>query len=461
MQVPAALAATTRFGLGPRPGEVAAAASDPRGWLRAQLDAADRPPAGPTAGARIRQALAARSGVDEEDEDGRKELLRAARATFEEDLADRQLHRIASAAPFRERLVSFWSNHFTVSVRQVRILPVAAAFERQAIRPHLGGRFADMLRAVEQHPAMLVYLDNHRSIGPGSRAGRRLDRAGRERGLNENLAREILELHTLGVHGGYGQADVLALAKLITGWSVDRAGGAPEEGPDTGFHFYARAHEPGEKELLGVRYDQGGQEEGLAALDALARHPSTARHLAGKLARHFVADAPPPEAVATLERAFRDSEGDLGQVHRALVDLDAAWAHAGAKVRDPEDWLTACGRALAVDALDLDAERTQRLRQGLVGALALLGQVPFSAPSPAGWPDTAAELVGGEALVQRIEVAERLADRLARVAPRAPELAAGLLGEGLGAGTARALSRAADRSQALALLLCSPELVRR
>lgn len=459
----AAVTAPSRFGLGPRPGEVNAARSDPRGWLKAQLDAPDRSPAGPRSIDRIRAAQAARA--DDSDQ-AKQQARRAARQLFEEDLADRQLRRIQSAIPFRERLASFWSNHFTVSVRQGAILPVACLFEQEAIAPRLSGSFADMLLAVAQHPAMLVYLDNQRSIGPESPAGKRLERRGRDRGLNENLAREILELHTLGADGGYAQQDVEGLARLLTGWSVSRGADEEPDDPATGFHFRVQAHEPRAKVLMGRNYRQGGLEEGRQALRDLAAHPSTASHLARKLARHFVADEPPPEAVARLERAWRDSDGDLRQVHQALVNLDAAWEQAGSKVRDPEDWLTACGRALALDELDLDTvvgetTRGDRLRKGLVSALALLGQVPFSAPSPAGWPDTAAELVGGEALVQRIELAERLSERLSRAVPRAPELAASVLGEALGARTALALERAPDRSQALALFLCCPELVRR
>ncbi len=218
------------------------------------------------------------------------------------------------AIGFGERLVLFWSNHFCVSVAKGQITrATAGALEREAIRPHVFGRFADMLLAVEKHPAMLFYLDNRQSVGPGSRAARN-----RNVGLNENLAREILELHTLGVDGGYTQADVTALARIITGWSFVGAG--ERLGPAGSFVFVANRHEPGEQLLLGKRYSDTGVEQGETALRDIARHPSTATHVARKLVRHFIsADAPPPAMIEHLAKVFRDTDGDLAEVSRALV----------------------------------------------------------------------------------------------------------------------------------------------
>ncbi|MBL8157578.1 MAG: DUF1800 domain-containing protein, partial [Anaerolineae bacterium] len=229
-------------------------------------------------------------------------------------------------APFLERLVWFWSNHFTISVLKQRMIFVAGGYEREAIRPNVLGRFEDLLIATVRHPAMLLYLDNAFSIGPDSPAGRFTGR-----GLNENHAREILELHTLGVNGGYTQTDVIELARVLTGWSVDRQG----TDNDNGFKFFPNRHQPGTKTLLGKTYAEAGEAEGRQALIELARHPSTARHIATKLARHFIADEPPPQAVARLERVFRDTGGDLKAMAIAIVDEPAAWQPSLTKMRTP------------------------------------------------------------------------------------------------------------------------------
>ena len=195
---------------------------------------------------------------------------------------------------FAERLVVFWSNHFCISANKGGLARMwAGSFEREAIRPHVFGRFADMLKAVEQHPAMLFFLDNQQSLGPDSRAGQN-----RKRGLNENLAREIMELHTLGVGGGYTQDDVTSLARIITGWTF--AGRQGQLGAPGTFVFNANAHQPGPQRLLGKIYEDNGLAQGEAALADIARHPSTAKFIATKFARHFVADDPPPALVARL-----------------------------------------------------------------------------------------------------------------------------------------------------------------
>src|SRR6185503_17138370 len=232
---------------------------------------------------------------------------------------------------FRERLVHFWTNHFAVSADKPQVLALAGALENEAIRPHVAGRFADLLAAVEAHPAMILYLDNQASIGPNSqlaqRRGRRTPGEGRKFGINENLAREILELHTLGVDGGYTQHDVTTFAQALTGWSIGtdrvRKGGTPGK-----FEFHEAAHEPGTRTILGTRYGQSGVAQPRAVLADLAKHPATAHHIAVKLARHFIADEPLRDDVARLAKAFRDSDGDLPTLYRALLDTPAAWATA-------------------------------------------------------------------------------------------------------------------------------------
>ena len=270
--------------------------------------------AAPAADARIRRrarfaaagdtAPAARGAAGPAD-NLRRELRRQQLAEF----AARYRHAADTDAPFVERLTQFWSNHFAVSIDKGNARLYAGSMEREAIRPHVLGRFQDMLLAVESHPAMLRYLDNAASIGDDSRAAMRAQKLGREkRGLNENLAREILELHTLGVDGGYRQDDVIELARAITGWSTP---GPRDEDAAQPFVFRANAHEPGARRVLGRQYAEGGQEQGRAVLADLARHPATAHHLSFKLARHFVADQPPPALVERMAQAYLREDGDL------------------------------------------------------------------------------------------------------------------------------------------------------
>ncbi len=227
-------------------------------------------------------------------------------------------YALTTPTPFRERLVWFWANHFTVSLRGGRTAALGGDYVRTAIRPHVTGRFADMLLAVMRHPAMLTYLDNAGSFGPGSPAGLQ-----RNKGLNENLARESLELHTVSPAAGYTQADVTSYARILTGWSV-----ANGEKEPAGFRFRPHMHEPGEQTLMG-RIMPAGEEGGVAALALLANHPATHRHLAAKLVQHFVADDPAPADVRRVEGVLRDTGGDLGQAALALVALARRMAAAG------------------------------------------------------------------------------------------------------------------------------------
>lgn len=354
--------------------------------------------------------------------------------------------QLAMDAPIglAERMVWFWSNHFCVSAAKSAFLRVLAGpFEREAIRPHVFGRFADMLRAVESHPAMLAYLDNVESIGPNSPAGRR-----RGRGLNENLAREILELHTLGASGGYRQADVGALARLITGWTVSGRGGGL--GPPGTFVFNPRMHEPGPVTLLGRRYDEAGLARGRAALDDLARHPATARFVATKLARHFLADAPPAPAVDRLAEAFAATDGDLGAVTRALIEAPESRGPP-AKLRSPQEYLVACARAVG-----------QAPGYGLVAAsLAGLGQPIWQPPGPNGYPDLAEVWGAPQGVRARLDAAARWARAAAAQAGDPRALARETFGPLLSRATATAIDRAADPAQALALLFAAPEMQRR
>jgi uncharacterized protein (DUF1800 family) len=376
-----------------------------------------------------------------------KAVLKNARDQVPQDTAARLQAAITAKAPLVERLVAFWSNHFTVS----GIRPVAAGligpYEAEAIRPHLFGRFVDLLKAATLHPAMLLYLDNATSIGPNSRAGTK-----RGKGLNENLARELMELHTLGVDGGYTQADVTDLAKILTGWTIHRPG-QPERAIAAtrgGAVFIPAIHEPGDKILLGKRYRDAGEDEADAALENLARRPATARFIATKLARHFIADDPPPAAIAALAETFTKTDGDLSAVYARLIDLDAAWEGEG-KYRAPYDWVVAIFRAFAADAPDRARRAVQAVNQ--------LGQRLYFAPSPAGWPDDAASWLAPESLLARVDYAEAVGRTKGESDPM--QLADLAVGPTLTAESKFAIQHAPSRGDAVALLLVSPEFLRR
>jgi uncharacterized protein (DUF1800 family) len=343
---------------------------------------------------------------------------------------------------FVERLVWFWSNHFCVSADKGGVRPLCGAFERETIRPHVRGKFADMLVAVESHPAMLLYLDNARSIGPASFAGLR-----RNKGLNENLAREILELHTLGVRTGYSQEDVTSFAKVITGWSIVPPRLAPEHGGE--FMFNPRLHEPGSQRIMGRDYQDNGFEQGRGVLLALARSPTTAKHIATKLARHFVADDPPAALIDRLAKRFLATDGDLKEVTKALVSSPEAWDAPRNKLRRPSEWLISALRAVGVRPSDV---------RPVLQAQNLLGEPLWRVPAPNGFSDNSAAWIDG--LAQRLDISNQIARR-AGVVIDPYALAEDLLGPLLSNETRQTLARAESRPQALALLLMAPEFQRR
>lgn len=418
--------ALTRFGFGARPGDLDEVSHDPRGWLLAQLESSDLP--------EELEALPSTSDTAEvlremRDQDDRSEMQKAARRHTASEVVARTRAMANSEGPFRERWVAHWSNHFTVGRKNRLTAAIGGAYEREAIRPHASTSFATLLRAVARHPAMLIYLDQATSIGPDSKAGQR-----RDRGLNENFARELLELHTMGVDGGYEQEDVRELARLLTGWSVDRQTGD--------FTFRRAAHDPGDKHILGKVYGTG-QGSGERVLKDLAAHPSTARYVATRLARHFVADSPAEASVDALAEAFERSGGDLVETATALIDLEEAWVE-GTKVKTPWD--------LVVHVLRLLPDTEDRQ---ILASLRAFDQVPFAAPSPEGWSDRALDWVGGEALLRRIEWCEAAAGKFDG---DALELADAVLGPLLSQQTRRAMRRS---STPHAVFLASPDFQRR
>jgi uncharacterized protein (DUF1800 family) len=465
-----------RFGFGPKAGSIASIASDPRGALLAELDSKD---VGPVMTPGLMSSSQASRAVFEfnAEQQARQRLERRQREA-QQRARDQGSEPMAAPAatpvspgpskpattpplPQRiflqearvrfdaahgaeiglvERLVWFWSNHFCISADKVPAM--AGAYEREAIRAHVLGSFREMLQAAEGHPAMLFYLDNSQSIGPDSVAG-----INRDRGLNENLAREILELHTLGVRSVYTQGDVTSFAKVLTGWTII----PPEADPDHGaeFAFIRRMHEPGPQAVIGNVYHDSGVEQGRAVLADLARHPATAKHVSTKLARHFIADEPAPTLVDRLARRFRETDGNLRELAKALVSAPESWSAPRSKLKRPGEWMIAALRAAGAAPADV---------QPLMQALNLLGEPLWRPPAPKGFDDNSAAWMAGLAL--RLDIASQLAARVGALAPPHAILETAL-GPLASADTRQAIARAASRPQALALLFMTPEFQRR
>jgi uncharacterized protein (DUF1800 family) len=465
--------AVLRFGLGARSGDLAAAAGDPRAWLAAQIKGAVplavNTPLSPSnqiftalSAARKERQEMKRDAALGSDADAKANIVNVVREAYQPHYRAQVLARAQSAAlttrPFAERLVHFWSNHFAVSADKGAVYGVAGTLENEAVRPHVCGRFVDLLTAVEQHPAMIAFLDNQYSVGKDSDAARAAARrfAGadtpkRQFGINENLAREILELHTLGVDGGYSQTDVTSFAQILTGWSIGGGTGRLAGGTPGGFYFRENLHKPGPKAFLGKTYYEEGQRQGEAVLADLTRRPATARFIATKLVRHFVADDPPPAAVDRVAHAFQKSGGDLPHVYAALIESPEAWDPEPRKFKTPEDFVFSAYRSLGFAPQDAEE---------VVHSFDLLGQRQYTPGSPAGWPDTSKSWDGSDALMHRVLWASRVAAKHER-GQDPVDLAASSLGSYAREDTLTSLRRAASSQQALALLLMSPEFQRR
>jgi uncharacterized protein (DUF1800 family) len=485
-----AVLALHRFGMGPRPGSLAAVGTDPRGALIAELDrplalsAAASLPTSAKAYRTVADANARRAARAKQAQQQAKKQQVAAVPTApgdqaqaqaqtegqapaqgqEKDAAEMAAKQAADAVPdpgrpiylqeaklrieaalaadigFAERLVWFWSNHFCISAYKIQSM--SGAYEREAIRANALGHFVDLLLAVEGHPAMLFYLDNLGSMGANSIAG-----INRSRGLNENIAREIMELHTLGVRTGYTQDDVISFANVLTGWTLVPPGDNPEHGGE--FTFNPRLHEPGGQTVLGKRYEQEDAEQGRAVLRDLAAHPATATHVATKLARHFVADEPPPPLVEQMAKTFRDTEGDLKQVAITMVSSDDAWRGSPSKLKRPSEWGVGMVRATGITVVD-----PTRFTAGQE----LLGEGLWRPSAPKGYPDDEASWIDG--IGRRLDIANNFAERVAATAD--PQgIIEDVFASQIAPEVKQAVGRAESRQQALALLFMSADFQRR
>ena len=452
-----AASAANRFGLGARPDELRTIGAASAAWLLGQLhgDAGGGAFSGlPGSLHYLREEMTVRQARMREPEPaGANPRVRLLRNATQRELAVRHRHAVSTPDGFTERLVRFWSNHFAVSVDKRTAALYAAPMEREAVRPNLFGRFDTLLVAVETHPAMLRYLDNAASIGEDSPVSQRVRRRAsimgkppRRAGLNENLAREILELHTLGVNGGYSQGDVTELARAITGWSVPLPRDFARGTPESAFLFRESAHEGGVRHVLGRRYASAGLAQGGRILADLAMHPATAMHLCSKLARHFDSDDPPPALVQRMVQVWQREGGALVPVYKALVESPESWAAPARKFKSPDDYLLSAVRAAAIEP---DPRHQLEL-------LVRLGQPPFTPRSPAGWPDTVADWAGGDALWKRLQAATALGEAVPSDRRPAQELAREALGGQIDDALLSALRGAGSPREGYALLFASP-----
>lgn len=470
--------AAMRFGYGFAPGQDAPRDADA---LIAQVqDGADSDvlfPDGGVAGARARMldTLAELAEVRKAGDDDKAEMRRAINkriaAAFARNGILRVCQAVVSPTGFNERLATFWCNHFAIGAQKATALRwLAPLYEVEVVRPKLGGSFRNLLQAAIRHPAMLIYLDQTRSLGPQSAAAKRGGG-----GLNENLGRELIELHTLGAEGPYGQGDVRSAALVLTGLTVQR------KAMKTTFRE-ARA-EPGELQVLNTAYDGlPSERRTLALLDDLADHPATAQHICRKLVRHFIADDPPEPIVSAMTQVWKETDGDLTAVYAAMLDHPRSWQEDGAKMKTPFDFVVSGLRALgagdgffdqqaeAGDEMDADAagdgppepadRRRNQIRALTLAALRGMGQPVWLPPSPAGFSDDSATWLSPSQLSLRIAWARRASGAVAlEQEPRAFLKAA--LADAARENTITLVSRAPDRRTGLALALASPEFNRR
>ena len=463
MRDQAAFIAVQRFGLGARPGELRQVRSDPRGWLREQVGQSALPPGtvvGPSSRETIENELT-RMPRGEKGDMARAEKKRQ-RQMMRGELGNRLHLRMRTDTPFAERLIAFWTNHFSISASAGAnhlVHGITGSFEREAMRPHAFGKFEDLAFSALTHPGMVHYLDNERSVGPNSALGSRPGET-----INENLARETLELYILGVNGGYTQADVEQMSLVLSGWSYRyvslerKLKGVKRRVPNMkpmeqhGFgQFFPAMHEPGSKTIVGTTYKDAGADEFRQVIQTLTKHPSTAQFIASKLARHFIADDPPQSAVDQLAKTFQETNGNLETLSLALINVKEAWEQPLTKIKSPADLVLSAGRAL--DAAGNDGF-------GPMQAMSALGQPMLRAPDPRGWPDVDEAWISPAQVMRRVEwIGATSRSKFKNLDPR--QLIDNALGDMASDRLRESVRGAPSTGEAVALVLLSPEFQRR
>jgi uncharacterized protein (DUF1800 family) len=399
---------------------------------------------------------------------GKKEqnklLKMVSRGVTDQARVARLARAVGSPHQLHEALVEFWFNHFNIYHKRGENRVWIGAYEDEAIRPHTLGKFGDLLLATAKHPAMLTYLNNDENVAPGSVPTDR-GRKNKAAGINENYAREVMELHTLGVDGGYRQADVVALAHILTGWRIGvlreaGAGGSGIEREKGGFRFDARHHDPTAQTLLGRRFSGNSMEEGESALLMLARHPSTARHVSFKLAQFFVADEPTPALIADMARTFSQTDGDIKAVLRVMFESGVFRdpENFGRKFKTPYRYVVSTARVTGIRHSDVEP---------LAAALIRLGQPLYACGTPDGYACTEAAWLDSDAMLRRISFAVAVANgefgaahpATSTGSPVDPDRLMAILGAGFSAKTRAALAQT-SREKRAAAILGSPEFMR-
>lgn len=443
--------AVNRFGYGARGNELEQAKVNPKQWVKSQLQAISYSADFPDSNTILlehfnyqqnkkdnknnkKQQVNRKPSIDKNNNNYTRKMM----VTMSADTIEQA---VTSSNSVSWRLLDFFSNHFSVSAGGRLMAGLVSTLEREAIAPNLLGNFADLLIAVEQHPAMLIYLNNERSFGPNSKIGKR-----RRKGLNENLAREILELHTLGVNGGYQQTDIVELAKAITGWSVINL--KKEKGD--GFKFRANGHESGDRKILGKNYSAKGVLQGEQMLRDLAVNPATAKYICYKLAHHFVSEKPAEALLIKMEQAWLKTSGNIKQVMMTLFDADEAWLDTTQKFKTPREFVISAHRVLS---------ETKIHSKAVYNTLTTLGQKPFNSGSPAGYSDNQKDWAGASALMSRIDWTARVSSF--RKNANAEKLIKKAFGQSISEHSYQVIMRAESRQQAFILFLMSPEFQRR
>ena len=446
--------AVNRFGYGARGNELIKAKANPIKWLESQLKEIEFTDGLPSSdevflayGKFQQQKKLLKKKKKENTTKNKREdkqnmmMNNAARRTYVKMSSIALKQAINSEHSVSWRLLDFFSNHFSVSSKGRLMLGLSPTLEREAIAPNLLGNFSDLLLAVMQHPAMIIYLNNEKSFGANSRLAKK-----RKVGLNENLAREIMELHTLGVNGGYRQNDVIELAKAMTGWSVKR----PKKEHGSGFVFREYGHEPGNRTLLGENYAQRGIQQGQQMLRDLAMHPTTANYVCKKIAHHFVSESVQQSLIDKMQKTWLDNQGNIKKVMITLFNASEAWLTTPQKFKTPREFVISVYRAIAPNTIN---------DKNLINSLNNLGQKPFNAGSPAGFSDDESDWLGASALIARIEWSSLLSAKVKNI--NTAHIMANSLGASVSSNTYQMVMRAESRQQANTLFLMSPEFQRR
>ena len=433
--------AFNRFGFGGRPDD--AVPANAMTWLSAQITCADQGPAGPT----LAQALAVlyQTSIAPVGSAQRAALTGQVLGSFTAEVQAAMANAVTTQTPFRERLVWFWSNHFAIMAQSSGgAMAGAGSFMRDAIRANMTGTFAQLLQAAILHPAMLYSLDANASVGPQSTTGLTYAKHGMPQSINENLGRETLELYTLGYNQGYVQADVDALAYLLSGMDINIAPGAP-----LGAFYNPAKQQPGNFTLMGTTYP--GTMAGLAsALQMLGTHPNTYQHLATKLVTHFVSDTPAAADVQVVAQALANSGGSLPAAHQAVIGLQSAWVPLQ-KYRTPMEFVVAVLRATGTTAANMPT--------AIWGFTKWMGQWIWLPPFPNGWSDQASDWTGPEPLLLRADWVAAYAHSAGTLNPA--QVAGATIAPFLGSATTASLAAASSTAAQFVLLFCSSEFQRR